>query len=126
MPGSYNPQLSQHPRNADVVQPRGQRVQFSPEFIQKWEHIVNSVDITDVPLECIKKVTIRMYGNRRRTVNISQLKRAGMDMDAIEQMLNRTLEELGESVRDLDFMVDVAAVAEIVQPETDRLLKGIK
>jgi hypothetical protein len=26
----------------------------------------------------------------------------------------------------VDFMVDVAAVAEIVQPQTDRLLKGIK
>nr|NDG05617.1 hypothetical protein [Oxalobacteraceae bacterium] len=99
---------------------------FSPEFIQKWQHIVDSVEVTDVPLECIKKVTIRMYGNRRRTVNLSQLKRAGMDLPAIEDMLNRTFEELGDSVRDVDFMVDVAAVAEIVQPQTDRLLKGIK
>lgn len=99
---------------------------FSPEFIQKWQHIVDSVEVTDVPLECIKKVTIRMYGNRRRTMNLSQLKRAGMDLPAIEDMLNRTFEELGDSVRDVDFMVDVAAVAEIVQPQTDRLLKGIK
>jgi hypothetical protein len=59
-------------------------------------------------------------------VNLSQLKRAGMDLPAIEDMLNRTFEELGDSVRDVDFMVDVAAVAEIVQPQTDRLLKGIK
>ena len=102
------------------------RMPFSPEFIQKWQHIVDSVEVTDVPLECIKKVTIRMYGNRRRTVNLSQLKRAGMDLPAIEDMLNRTFEELGDSVRDVDFMVDVAAVAEIVQPQTDRLLKGIK
>lgn len=99
---------------------------FSPEFIEKWQHIVDSVEVTDVPLECIKKVTIRMYGNRRKTINLKQLKRAGMDIAAIEQMLNRTFEELGDSVRDVDFMVDVAAVAEIVQPETDRLLKDIK
>ena len=99
---------------------------FSPEFVDKWQHIVDSVEVTDVPLECIKKVTIRMYGNRRKTINLKQLKRAGMDIAAIEQMLNRTFEELGDSVRDVDFMVDVAAVAEIVQPETDRLLKDIK
>lgn len=99
---------------------------FSPEFVDKWQHIVDSVEVTDVPLECIKKVTIRMYGNRRKTINLQQLKRAGMDIAAIEQMLNRTFEELGDSVRDVDFMVDVAAVAEIVQPETDRLLKDIK
>lgn len=99
---------------------------FSPEFIEKWQHIVDSVEVTDVPLECIKKVTIRMYGSRRKVINLKQLKRSGMDLEAIEQMLNRTFEELGESVRDVDFMVDVATVAEIVQPETDRLLKNIK
>lgn len=99
---------------------------FSPEFIEKWEHIVNSVEVTDVPLDCIKKVTIRLNNNRKRTINISQLKKAGMDIMAIEEMLNRTFEELGGDVRDVDFMVDVAAVAAIVQPETDRLLKNTK
>ena len=100
--------------------------QLSDEFREKWEHIIKGVDITDVPLECIKKVTIKLYGNRQRTINIDLLKRQGLDMEEIEGLLNRTLTLLGDRVRDLDWLIDVKAVADLVQPETDRLLKGIK
>lgn len=100
--------------------------QLSDEFREKWEHIIKGVDITDVPLECIKKVTIKLYGNRQRTINIELLKRQGLDMEEIEGLLNRTLTLMGDRVRDLDWLIDVKAVADLVQPETDRLLKGIK
>lgn len=99
--------------------------QLSDEFVHKWEHIIKGVDITDVPLECIKKVTIKLRGNRRRTMNIELLKRQGLDLDEIEALMNRTLMTLGDQVRDLDWLIDVKAVADIVQPETDKLLKDI-
>jgi hypothetical protein len=54
------------------------------------------------------------------------LRRQGLDLDEIEIVLNRTLYELGDTVIDLDFVVDVTAVAEIVQPETDKLLSSLK
>ena len=47
-------------------------------------------------------------------------------MQDIESLLNRTLMEQGESIRDLDWLIDVKAVAELIQPETDRILKAIK
>jgi hypothetical protein len=100
-------------------------MQFSDEFLSKWEHIVNDVDITDVPLECIKKVTIKLRKNRQKTINFSVLKRQGLDIDEIEVVLNRALSEHADDIRDVDFMVDVQAVADIVQPETDKLLKGM-
>jgi len=40
-------------------------------------------------------------------------------------ILTRTLLELGDTVRDIDFVVDVTEVAKLVQPETDKLLKDI-
>ena len=99
---------------------------FSDEFLEKWEHIIDEVHKTEVPLECIKKVVIRFDGKRQRTVNIHNLRRQGLDMEAIEIVLTNTLNELGEAVRDIDFIVDAAAVAEIVQPETDKLLQNLK
>jgi len=39
--------------------------------------------------------------------------------------LTRTLTELGDTVRDVDFVVDVSEVAKMVQPETDKLLKDL-
>jgi hypothetical protein len=39
--------------------------------------------------------------------------------------MSRTLSDLGEQVRDVDFILDVGAIATIVQPETDKLLKDL-
>jgi hypothetical protein len=98
---------------------------FSDEFLDKWEHIINEVSKTEVPLECIKKVVIKMYGNRQKTINLHTLRKQGLDLAEMETVLTRTLTELGEQVRDVDFVVDVSAVAELVQPATDKLLNGL-
>ena len=100
-------------------------MQFSDEFLERWEHIIDDVDITDVPLECIKKVVIKLQGKRQRTINLSMLRRQGLDFEEIETIMTRTLTELGEQVRDVDFILDVGAIATIVQPETDKLLKDL-
>jgi hypothetical protein len=101
-------------------------MQFSDEFLAKWEHIINEVNKTEVPLECIKKVVIKISGKRQKTINLHTLRRQGLDLEEIEIVLNRTLYELGDTVVDLDFVVDITAVAEIVQPETDKLLSSLK
>jgi hypothetical protein len=97
---------------------------FSDEFIEKWEHIIRDVDVTEVPLECLKKVVIRLAGRKQKTINIQLLKRQGYEFDDIEAMINNTLNELDLVITDVEFIVDVEMVAEIVQPATDKLLKG--
>jgi hypothetical protein len=98
---------------------------FSDEFIQQWEHIIEEVNKTEVPLECIKKVVIRLNDRKQKTINLSTLKRQGLDLEELETVLTRTLTELGDTVRDVDFVVDVSEVAKLVQPETDKLLKDL-
>ena len=100
-------------------------MQFSDEFLDKWEHIINEVQMTEVPLECIKKVVIRLQDKKQKTVNLATLRKQGLDIDEIEIVLTRTLTEIGNQVRDIDFVVDVTEVAKLVQPETDKLLKDI-
>ena len=98
---------------------------FSDEFIQQWEHIIEQVNKTEVPLECIKKVVIRLGDRRQKTINLAALRRQGLDLEEVETILTRTLTELGDTVRDVDFVVDVTEVAKLVQPETDKLLKDL-
>jgi hypothetical protein len=100
-------------------------MQFSDEFLEKWEHIISEVTKTEVPLECIKKVVIKLDGKKQKTINLATLKRQGLDLDELEIVLTRTLLDLGDTVRDIDFVVDVTAVANMVQPETDKLLKDL-
>jgi citrate lyase gamma subunit len=97
---------------------------FSEEFIEKWEHIIRDVDVTEVPLECLKKVVIRLEGRKQKTINVQLLKRRGHQFNQIETLINNTLNELDLVITDVEFIVDVEMVAEIVQPATDKLLKG--
>lgn len=101
-------------------------MQFSDEFLDKWELIISEVNKTDIPLECIKKVIIRLADRKQRTINLSTLKKQGLSMDEIEAVVTRTLTELGDEVKDVDFVIDITAVAELVQPETDKLLEKLK
>ena len=100
-------------------------MQLRDEFLEQWDHIISGVDKTEVPLECINKIVIRLQGGRQKTINLARLKRDGFDLEEIESVLTRNLVELGDLVRDIDFLVDVNAVARLVQPETDKLLKDL-
>lgn len=98
---------------------------LSEEFLAKWDHIISEVDKTQVPLECINKMVIRIAKGKQKTINLTRLRRDGLDNDEIEEILNRNLYTLGDSVNTIDFVVDVNAVAGIVQPATDKLLKSL-
>jgi hypothetical protein len=100
-------------------------MQHNDDFLAKWEHIVNDVNKTDVPLECIKKVVIKFHGGKQQTINLLHLQKQGLTLADIEALLNRTFTEKNDDIRDVDFVVDVGAVATLVQPETDQLLKNL-
>ena len=95
------------------------------DHLHRWEKLLSEVTATEVPLECIKKVLIKLRGGRQRTFNIHTLRRQGLDFDEIESALIRTLNEYGDQVRDLDYVIDAATVAEMLQPQTDQLLKKL-
>ena len=97
-------------------------MQHTDDFISQWENILADVNKTDVPLECIKKVVIKLIGGRQKTINVYTLLKQGLELEEVESMLTRYFTENNSQIRDVDFVVDVAAVANLVQPETDKLL----
>ena len=98
---------------------------FSEDFLDRWENIINEVNKTDVPIECIKKIVIKLESKKQKTINMNTLKKQGLDWDEIEVVVNRTLASFGDDVYSVDFIVDAGAVAELIQPETDKLLKSL-
>lgn len=101
-------------------------MQYNDDFIKKWEDILNEVNTTEIPLECIKKVIIKFRNKGQKTINLATLKKQGLDWSEIETVVTRTLNEAGDAIRDVEFLVDISAVAEIVQPETDKLLEKLR
>jgi hypothetical protein len=97
-------------------------MQLDRDFLDQWEHIIQDVNKTDVPLECIKKVVIKLKSGRQKTINLHTLQRQGLTLEEAESMLTRYFQDNDHEIRDVDFVVDIDSVAKIVQPETDKLL----
>ena len=98
---------------------------LSKEFLSRWEDLVEGVSKTDVPVDCIKRVVIKLKDGRRRYLNMSTLRKKGLDPLELEGVLNQKLEEYDSQIANVDFFVDVEQVADIVQPETDKMLGGL-
>lgn len=100
-------------------------MQHSDDFLDCWERIVNEVNKTDVPLECIKKVVVKLKEGRQKTINVHALLKQGLELEEVETMLTRYFQDHDHEIRDVDFVVDISAVAALVQPETDKLLSNL-
>jgi hypothetical protein len=98
---------------------------MSPEFIQKWENLLQDVDKQKVPIEFIKKIILRLQGKRQRTINIEKLLDQGLDPDNVEDIISRKIIDLDDEVIGIEFLLNVQSIADIVQPETDKLLNGL-
>jgi hypothetical protein len=101
-------------------------MKLSDDFLDKWRHILNDIpDKTAIPVECIEKVVIKYERRRQKTINFKTLKKQGLGIEEIETVLAYQLNELGESVYDMELVVDVESVATLIQPETNRILNGL-
>ena len=95
---------------------------MSPDFIDKWEHILEDVEKNKIPVEFIKKLIIKLTGKNQQTINIKRLLQQGLDPDQVEDAVSRKLNELEDSIVSVEFVLNVQSIADTVQPETDRLL----
>lgn len=98
---------------------------MSPEFIEKWERLLEDVDKQKIPVEFIKKIVLKLRGRRQQTINIGKLTAQGLYPEEIEDVISGKLIELDELVIGIEFILNVESIAEIVQPETDRILNGL-
>ena len=98
---------------------------MSPEFIEKWEHILADVEKNKIPIEFIKKMVLKLDGKKQHTINVERLIFQGLDPEQIEDVISRKLHELEELVVSIDFVLNVKIIAEAVQPETDKLLNKL-
>ena len=100
-------------------------MQLDRDFLQRWEQIVNDVDKNHCPIECVKKVVFKTTDRKQKTINLRQLRKQGFNNDSIEQAVSVYISENDGLIASMELVLDVEAVAEIIQPEPDKLLKGI-
>lgn len=98
---------------------------MSPEFLEKWEHILEHVDKKKIPVEFISKMIIKMLGKKQQTINVKKLIEQGLQPPEIEEALSRKLVENDAQIVSVEFVLNVETIAGTVQPETDKLLNKL-
>ncbi len=95
---------------------------MTPDYIRKWEHILEDIDKVKVPVQFIRKIVVKMTGKKQHTINIQALMKQGLDPEEVEEVISRKLNELDPLITSFEFVLNVESIAETVQPETDKLL----
>ena len=95
---------------------------FRPELRNRIDKVCKFAKLDRL---AIKKIVIKLEGKRQKTINMKTLRQQGLDWSEIEIIVNRMLDGFGDAVHGVDFIVDAVAVAELIQPETDKLLKSL-
>lgn len=98
---------------------------INSELFQKWEHIIEDVEMTKVPVEFMKKLILKLSGRRQRTINIEMLMRQGFNSEEIEETITRKMQELDDEILSVEFVLDVEGIASVIQPQTDKILRDI-
>jgi hypothetical protein len=98
---------------------------MSPDFYTKWEHILKDVDKNRIPLEFIKKLVIKLSGRKQHTINVEKLIKQGVHPEYVEEVISTKLVEFDDTVVGVEFILNVESIADVVQPETDKLLSGL-
>lgn len=92
---------------------------------KQWEDLVSNVVQDQVPIGCVKKVLFKLKGGKRKTINLTTLRKQGLEIEEIETVVTRSMIDLGSEIENMDFVIDVNRVAEYVQPLTDKILEKL-
>lgn len=96
-----------------------------PEFIEKWEQILEDVEKQKIPVQFLKKLVIKLESKRQQTINVEKFLKQGLDVEQVENAIGRKLEELEDEISSVEFILNIKIIADTVQPETDKLLNKL-
>ena len=100
-------------------------MQLCADQLQKWEEVIKGIDQDMIPISCVKKVVFKLRGGKQRTINLIKLRNQGLHIEDIETTVNRQLVEFSKDIVNLDFIIDIAAVAKQIEPFTKKYLENL-
>ena len=91
--------------------------------LDKWTQVIDSVDQDMIPIDCVKKVIFKLEDGKQKTINLTTLRKQGLDIEDIEIIVNKKMGLFNDKdILKLDFVVDLYAVANKIEPLTKRYL----
>lgn len=92
---------------------------------KRWKDIVEDVDKKEVPINILQQIIVKLIDGTKVEIDVKRLLLDGMDPTDIEDMLDAKFNELDAYIQNVDFLIDIEKVVDTIQPETDKVLKGL-
>ena len=94
--------------------------------LEKWKQVIASIDQEMIPIDVVKKVVFKLEDGTQQTINLTTLRKQGLDIEDIEVVVNKNMSSVTErGIVKLDFIVDVNAVADRIEPITKGYLQKL-
>ena len=110
-------------------QPKPRKPQRSKKItlntVKRWKDIVEGVDKKEVPIDILQEIVVKLVDGTNISIDIKRLIADGMIPGDIETMLDDKFDELDQYIHNVDFLIDIDKVVSTIQPETDKVLKGL-
>ena len=92
---------------------------------KSWQEIVKDVDKKKVPITVLEYISVKLVDGTSININVKELIDSGENPEDIEALLDDKFNQLDEYIENVDFFVDIDRVKDAIQPETDKVLKGL-
>ena len=56
--------------------------------LEKWKQVIDSIDQEMIPIDVVKKVVFKLEDGKQKTINLSTLRKQGLDIEDIEVVVN--------------------------------------
>ena len=108
-------------KDAAAIPHAGLRWNWHLDFKRHFE----GVDKKEVPISILQQIIVKLIDGTNISIDVKQLLADGMPDAEIEDMLDAKFSELDAYIQNVDFLIDIDKVVDAVQPETDKVLKGL-
>ena len=95
---------------------------FSEDFYERWEHLISSIEITNVPIRFIKEIVVIFKDENTTIFDVADMINNHHDMTAVENHIEDFLDAHDDDIDCVDFHINLTAIADEVEPKTNKLL----
>ena len=95
--------------------------QFSDDFYERWHHLLEDIDMSEVPLKFVREITVHLTDESTVTFDIMTMFAQKTPVAKIEAAIEQFLEENNDEVENIHFHINVEELANTVTEKVDKL-----
>lgn len=104
--------------------PQHNEVYLTESFKERWQNIIEDVDISNVPIEYIDHLILHTEDDREFIVSVVDLLAEGISPQKLEEELTYRIENYN-GVLSIDYILNVDKISTDIQSTTDKTLKNL-